>query len=94
MIKFEKDNYIMYFKTAEDAAEWLISEWEVLGRFGDILADEDLTFGCWLNDHYNALDILTMGYTYDELYEEYLEGLVYDIYNDNVPYFERVEDEV
>ena len=93
MIKFEKDNYIMYFKTAEDAAQWLVEEWDAGGEFESILEDEFYTFGYWLSDHYSALDILTMQYTYEELYEEYMEGLVYDIYHDNICYFERVEDE-
>ena len=93
MIKFEKDIFITYFKTAEDAAEWLVEEWDKGGEFANILENEFYTFGYWLNDHYTAIDILTMGYTYNELYEEYFEGLAYDIYHDNITYFERVEDE-
>ena len=93
MIKFEKDNYIMYFKTAEDAAQWLVEEWDKEGEFANILENEFYTFGHWLNDHYNALDILIMKYTYEELYEEYMEGLAYDISHENLAYFERVEDE-
>ena len=93
MIKFEKDNYIMYFNTAEDAAQWLVEEWDKGGEFASILDNKFYTFSYWLNDHYSAMDILIMKYTYAELFEEYIEGLAYNIYHNNICYFERVEDE-
>ena len=93
MIKFEKNDYIMYFNTAEDAAQWLVNEWDTGGDFCSVLENEFYTFGYWLNDHFSALDILIMKYTYEELHEEYMEGLAYDIYHENLAYFKRVEDE-
>ena len=94
MIKFEKDNYIMYFEDADAAAEWLVKEWGTDGNFANILENEFYTFGYWLNDHYNALDILIMKYTYEELYKEYMEDLAYDIHHNYIEYFYNENPEV
>ena len=93
MIKFEKDNFITYFKTAEEAAQWLIDEWNRGSEFESILENEFYTFENWLNERYTTYDLLLMGYTYGELHEDYFNSLAYDIYHDNIQYFERVEDE-
>ena len=92
MIKFDNGAVTKYFETAEDAAKWLVDEWDNDGEFAYLLENEFYTFGYWLNDHYTAIDILTIGYTYNELYEDYFEGLVYDVGHDYVTYFKRVED--
>ena len=89
MIKFEKDNYIMYFEDADAAAEWLAKENDEGGQFEDLINEVYDNFGRWVNDHWTAYDILCElhHFNYDELYAEWLDGLAYDIHHNYIEYF-------
>jgi hypothetical protein len=89
MIKFEKDNYIMYFADADTAASWLIKEHDEDGQFADLLDEVYNNFGRWVNWHWTAYDVLCEPhhFNYDELYAEWLEGLAYDIHHNHIEYF-------
>ena len=58
MIRFEKDNYIMYFEDADAAAKWLAKENDVGGQFEDLINEVYDNFGRWVNHHWTAYDIL------------------------------------
>lgn len=96
MIRFEKDNYIMYFDDADAAAEWLAKENEEGGQFEDLINEVSDNFGRWVNDHWTAYDILcdVKHFNYDELYAEWLEGLAYDIHHNFIEYFYNENPEV
>lgn len=96
MIKFEKDNYIMYFKDADAAAAWLAKEYDEGGQFEDLLNEVSDSFGRWVNEHWSAYDILCEPhhFNYDELYAEWLEALAYDIHHNYIEYFYNENPEV
>lgn len=95
MIKFEKDNYIMYFEDADKAAEWVINQYENGGEFEDILEDIYEDFGGWVNDQFTAYDILSdkAHYDFDELWKEWAEDLAYGIYHNHFDYFTNEDKE-
>ena len=82
MIKFEKDNYIMYFDCAETAAEWLVEQHEKGGDF-DIISDYYDEFEYWLNDRYTAYEILKYptDYSLEEIHEQWLYYIVCQVEN-------------
>ena len=96
MIRFEKDNYIMYFEDADAAARWLAKENDEGGQFEDLINEVSDNFGRWVNDHWDAYDILCdpQDFNYDELYSEWLEGLAYDIHHNYIEYFYNENPEV
>ena len=96
MIRFEKDNYIMYFEDADAAAEWLAKEYDEGGRFEDLINEVSDNFGRWVNEHWSAYDILCEPhhFNYDELYAEWLECLAYDIHHNYIEYFYNENPEV
>ena len=96
MIKFEKDNYIMYFEDADAAAAWLIKEHDEEGQFADLLDEVYNNFGRWVNLYWTAYDSLCepQHFNYDELYAEWLEGLAYDIHHNHIEYFYNENPEV
>ena len=96
MIRFEKDNYIMYFEDADAAAKWLIKEYDENGQFSDLLDEVYNNFGRWVNWHWTAYDILCEPhhFNYDELYVEWIEGLAYDIHHNYIEYFYNENPEV
>ena len=96
MIRFEKDNYIMYFEDADAAAAWLIKEHDEEGQFADLLDEVYNNFGRWVNLYWTAYDILCepQHFNYDELYAEWLEGLAYDIHHNHIEYFYNENPEV
>ena len=80
MIKFERDNKITYFKDAEAVLEWLIENYNE-GNEYDLLSEYSYCFPAWVNQNYNAMDILLEPnyYTYDYLYELWEEEITSDI---------------
>ena len=96
MIKFEKDNYIMYFEDADAAAEWLVKKYNEDGQFSDLLDEVYNNFGRWVNLYWTAYDILCEPhhFNYDELYAEWLERLAYDIHHNHIEYFYNENPEV
>ena len=96
MIRFEKDNYIMYFEDADVAAKWLAKENDEGGQFEDLINEVYDNFGRWVNDRWTAYDILCEPhhFNYDELYAEWLEGLAYDIHHNYIEYFYNENPEV
>ena len=96
MIRFEKDNYIMYFEDADAAADWLVEEHDEGGQFSDLLDEVYNNFGRWVNWHWTAYDILCEPhhFNYDDLYAEWLEGLAYDIHHNYIEYFYNENPEV
>lgn len=93
MIKFEKDNYIMLFEDADKAAEWLVKEFDEGGQFEEVLPEVAQTFASYVNDNYTAYDILCEPhyYKYDEMYNEWLSELAYDIHHNYIEYFTNDE---
>ena len=93
MIRFEKDNYIMYFEDADAAAKWLAKEFDMGGQFEDLINEVYDNFGHWVNDQWSAYDILCEPhhFNYDKLYSEWLEGLAYDIHHNYIEYFYNEE---
>ena len=96
MIRFEKDNYIMYFEDADAAATWLAKENVEGGQFEDLINEVYDNFGRWVNHYWTAYDILCEPhhFNYDELYAEWLEGLAYDIHHNHIEYFYNENSEV
>ena len=89
MIKFEKDNYVMYFEDADKAAEWVINQYENGDEFEDVLQDIYKDFGTWVNDQWTAYDILSESthYYFDELWDEWARDLAYGIHHNYFDYF-------
>ena len=96
MIKFEKDNYIMYFEDADAAAQWLAKENDEGGQFSELMDEVYDNFGRWVNEHWTAYDILCEPhhFNYDELYAEWISGLAYDIHHNYLEYFYNENPEV
>ena len=96
MIRFEKDNYIMYFEDADAAAAWLAKEHDEGGQFEDLIDEVSDNFGRWVNEHWDAYDILCEPhhFSYDELYSEWFDGLAYDIHHNYIEYFDNENPEV
>ena len=96
MIKFEKDNEITFFATAEDVVEWLENEYEKGGRYADLLAEVAETFPHWVNSNYSAYEILTDPeyYTYASLHEDWASELAYDIFHNYILYFTNMDMEI
>ena len=92
MIKFEKDNEITFFATAEEVVEWLENEYKSGGRYAELLEEISEPFHWWVNDHWSAYDILSdpEWYTYDSLHQDWVSELAYDIRNGYMPYFSVV----
>ena len=80
MIKFERDNEITYFKDAETALEWLIENYNK-GNDYDLLSEYCCCFPAWVNQNYNAMDILLDPeyYNYNDLYEMWEDEMCSDI---------------
>ena len=95
MIKFEKDNYIMYFEDADQAAEWVIDQYENGGEFEGILEDIYTDFGSWVNDNWTAYDILSepTHYIFDELWDEWKANIAHDIHYNLFDYFTNEDKE-
>ena len=89
MIRFEKDNYIMYFEDADAAAEWLVKEYNEGGQFKKLINEVYDNFERWVNNCWTAYDILCEPhhFNYDELYAEWFDELTYDIHYNHVEYF-------
>ena len=95
MIRFEKDNYIMFFKDADIAAEWVINQYENCGDFEGILEDIYKDFGSWVNDQWTAYDILSESthYNFDELWDEWKSILAHGIQHNHFDYFTNEDKE-
>lgn len=93
MIKFEKDNEITFFATAEEAVEWLENEYNENGKYAELLEEVAVPFAWWVNDRYTAYDILSDPeyYTYNSLHEDWASNLAYDIFHNYIPYFTNME---
>ena len=80
MIKFEHDNKIAFFKDAEAVLEWLIENYHK-GNEYDLLSEYSCCFPAWVNQNYNAMEILLDPeyYTYNYLYELWEEEVISDI---------------
>ena len=80
MIKFERNNEITVFTNAEAALEWLIRNYEK-GNEYDLLSEYSCCFPAWVNQNYNAMEILLDPeyYTYNYLYELWEEEVISDI---------------
>ena len=89
MIKFECDNKITYFKDAEAVLEWLIRNYEK-GNEYDLLSDYSCCFPAWVNQNYNAMEILLDPeyYNYNDLYELWREEVMVDI---RTGYFDELQ---
>ena len=89
MIKFEREEVVKYFENGLEAAKWLDNEWETDGQFGFLLQEVAETFGEWINNHFTAYDILvdSTDTTFSELYEEWIQGLAFDIEHNYLWYF-------
>ena len=92
MIKFEKDEFIMFFSNGDEAVVWLEKEFKEGGRFEDLLSECEDTFADWLNYNYSAFEILLGDYNYDELHKEWAEDLAYDIEHNCIDYFYNLEE--
>ena len=95
MIKFEKNNYITYFDNEEDAAEWLIEEYENYGQF-DIIREYYDDFIYWVNDNFSAYDILTSvpgDYTLENVREDWERYIKWNIKDGNYEEFTVEEEE-
>ena len=95
MIKFEKNNYITYFEDEEDAAEWLIEEYENYGKF-DIIREYYDDFIYWVNDNFSAYDILTSvpgDYTLENVREDWERYIKWNIRDGNYEEFTIEEEE-
>ena len=95
MIKFEKNNYITYFDNEEDAAEWLIEEYENYGQF-DIIREYYDDFIYWVNDNFSAYDILTSvpgDYTLENVREDWERYIKWNIRDGNYEEFTIEEEE-
>lgn len=93
MIKFERDNVITYFKDAEAALEWLIENYKK-GNDYDLLSEYCYCFPAWVNQNYNAMDILLDPeyYNYNDLYEMWEEEVMSDIRCGHFDELEVMED--
>lgn len=90
MIKFEKDNEVIEFENARAAAEWLTEMHDLNDeKYGLLLEDVEEPFDWWVNNNYTAYDILCEPhyFNYDELYEEWFNGLIWNIENNYLNYF-------
>ena len=95
MIKFEKNNYITFFEDEEDAAEWLIEEYENYGQF-DIIREYFDDFIYWVNDNFSAYDILTSvpgDYTLENVREDWERYIKWNIRDGNYEEFTVEEEE-
>ena len=95
MIKFEKNNYITYFEDEENAAEWLIEEYENYGQF-DIIREYYDDFIYWVNDNFSAYDILTSvpgDYTLENVREDWERYIKWNIRDGNYEEFTVEEEE-
>ena len=95
MIKFEKNNYITYFEDEENAAEWLIEEYENYGQF-DIIREYYDDFIYWVNDNFSAYDILTSvpgDYTLENVREDWERYIKWNIRDGNYEEFTIEEEE-
>ena len=94
MIKFERDNEITYFKDAEAVLEWLIRNYEKGNKY-DLLSDYCCCFPAWVNQNYNAMEILLDPeyYNYNSLYELWEEEVMIDIRAGYFDELQRMEDE-
>ena len=75
MIKFEKDNYLIYFKDEEAVIEWLIDNHNSDNPQFDLLDWYDCDFHFWVNDNYTAMDILDYHLTREDLVEDWRDAL-------------------
>ena len=80
MIKFERDNERTYFKDAEAALEWLIENYHKGNQY-DLLSEYSCCFPAWVNQNYNAMEILLDPeyYNYNDMYELWEEEVLSDI---------------
>ena len=94
MIKFERDGEITYFKDAEAALEWLVENYNK-GNDYDLLSDYCCCFPAWVNQNYNAMDILLdpQYCNYNYLYELWEEEVMSDIRNGWFDELQLMEDE-
>ena len=97
MIKFEKDNKIIYFKNAEEAAQWLIDQYHGFNNeYNELLEEIYVIFEDWVNDQWSAYDILCSlsHWDYEYIYNEWMQGLIFNIQENNLSYFtNEVEEE-
>ena len=83
MIRFKYKDINEKFYTWDQAARWLYTEWEE--RNSDIvhLVDSDpayfLEFSGWVNERYDAYVVLSCNFTYEDLFDRYIEELGGDI---------------
>ena len=93
MIKFERDNEIIYFKDAEAVLEWLIKNHDEGNKY-DLLDEYSYWFAAWVEQNYTVMDILLAPewYTYNNLYETWEEDILYDINSGWFDELQPVED--
>ena len=70
MIKVEKGDIIHYFKNREDFGDWLV-DCGYARNFRDF-ADEE----------YSVWEILSVGYTHEDIFEHWRESEIYDTINE------------
>ena len=89
MIKFERDNEITYFKDAEAVLEWLIENYHQGNKY-DLLSEYSCCFPAWVNQNYNAMEILLdpVYYNYNDLYELWCKEVMIDI---NTGWFDELQ---